>query len=173
MQREDRSTISLIHSLDDTEYLGGDSPLSLTINPMHHIHFLFRLSRLFLCLINISVMHRVLLIVHIIVGILDLLIDNIHRSGFLVMKGPIFLREDLQADLVATQTTILVFKAQDKQVISETINLHSGFVGVVTSDIESPLEEFALSDTQNHFLETKMIFIERSTFRKIKFFFIF
>lgn len=80
------------------------------------------------------------------------------------MKGPIFLREDLQADLVATQATILVFKAQDKQVISETINLDSGFVGVVTSDIESPLEEFALSDTQNHFLETKMIFIERSAF---------
>jgi hypothetical protein len=75
------------------------------------------------------------------------------------MKGPVFLREDLQTDLVATQTAILVFKPQDEQVIGESVNLDGGFVGVLTRDIESALEEFALSDTHYHFLKTEMIFI--------------
>ncbi len=102
MQREDRPTVSLVHSLDDTEDLGSDSSLSLAVNPVHHIHFLLGLSGLLLCLINFSVMHGVLLIVHIIIRVLDLLVHNIHGSTLLVMKGPVFLREDLQTDLVAT-----------------------------------------------------------------------
>jgi hypothetical protein len=121
---------------------------------MHHIHFLFGFSGLLFSLINLSVMHRMLLIVNIIVGILNLLVYNIHWTYFFVVKRPFFLREDLQADLVTTETTILVFKTENKQVISETVNLHSGFVGVLTRNIESTLEEFALSDPQNHFLET-------------------
>jgi hypothetical protein len=117
-------------------------------------------------------MNRMLLVINIIVGLLNFLIHNIHGSALLVMKRPVLLREDLQADLIPAETTILIFETEDKQVIRETVNLHSGFVGVLSRDIQSALEEFALSDTQYHFLETKMIFIERSTFRKIKLFFI-
>lgn len=102
MQGEDRPTVGLIHSLDDTEDLSSDSSLSLTVNPMHHIHFLLGLSGLLLCLVNLSVMQGVLLIVHIIIRVLDLLVHNIHGSTLLVMKGPVFLREDLQTDLVTT-----------------------------------------------------------------------
>ena len=88
------------------------------------------------------------------------------------MKGPVLLREDLQADLIPTETTILIFKTEDKQVVCETVNLHGSFIRVFSRDIQSTLEEFALSDTQYHFLKTEMIFIERSTFRKIKLLFI-
>lgn len=140
---------------------------------MHHIHFLFGFPGLLLCLINLSVMNRMLLVINIIVSLLDFLVDNIHGSAFLVMKGPVFLRENLQADLIPTETSILIFKTQDKQVVCETVNLHGGFVRVLSRDIQSALEEFALSDTQYHFLETEMIFIERTAFRKIKLLFIF
>jgi hypothetical protein len=172
MQRQNRPTIRFIHSLDDTKYLRSDSPLRLTINSMHHIHFLFGFPRLLLCLIDLSVMNRMLLVINIIVSLLDFLVHNIHGSALLVMKRPVLLREDLQADLIPAETTILIFKTEDKQVIGETVNLHGGFVRVLSRDIQSTLEEFALSDTQYHFLETEMVFIERRTFRKIKLFFI-
>jgi hypothetical protein len=172
MQRQNRPTIRFIHSLDDTKYLSSDPPLRLTVNSMHHIHFLFGFPSLLLCLIDLSVMNRMLLVINIIVRLLDFLVHNIHGSALLIMKGPVLLREDLQADLIPAKTTILIFKTEDKQVIRETVNLHGGFVRVLSRDIQSALEEFALSDTQYHFLETEMIFIERSTFRKIKLFFI-
>jgi hypothetical protein len=167
IQRENRTTIGLIHGLNDSKDLSSNSHLSLAVNPMHHIHLLFGLPGLLLSLVNLSVMHWVLLIVHIVIRVLDLLVHNVHRSDFLVMKGPVFLRQDLEAHLVTTQTSILVFETQNKQVIRETVNLHSGFVGILTGDIESALEEFAFSDSQDHFLETKVIFIERSAFRQI------